>query len=69
MAKVTLIKRVFSYENRKLNDPDPNMTPEEVRDVYSATYPELATAVIDGPEDGDKGEQVYSFRRAVGTKG
>jgi len=66
---MTLVKRKFKYENRSLNDPDPAMSPEEVREVYCATYPELATAVIDGPEDNDKGEQVFSFRRAVGTKG
>lgn len=65
---MTLTKRVFLYENRNLNDPDPNMSPEDVRDLYAATYPELATAVIDGPEEGKDGEQEYSFRRAVGQK-
>lgn len=66
---MTLSKRVFLYENRTLNDPDPNLSLEEVRDIYAATYPELATAVIDGPEEGGGGEQEYAFRRAVGTKG
>ncbi|MEO8383637.1 MAG: PRTRC system protein C [Betaproteobacteria bacterium] len=66
---MTLTKRVFLYENRTLNDPDSNLSPEEVRDIYAATYPELATAVIDGPEAGEGGEQEYAFRRAAGTKG
>ena len=62
------ITRSFSYASVTLPDPGEHMTPEEVRDLYSATYPELATASVEGPET--KGDQlVYSFRKAVGTKG
>ena len=44
------------------------MTPEDVKAAYSYQYPELATAAITGPEA--SGEQlVYSFVRAIGTKG
>lgn len=34
----------------KLPDPDPRMTPEEVKAIYSHQYPELTTAAIPGPE-------------------
>ncbi len=66
--KVQTLTRVFKYNGLTLPDPSSNMTPEEVRDLYSATYAELATASIDAPET--KGNQlIYSFRKAVGTKG
>jgi len=66
--KVQTLKRVFKYNGMTLPDPAADMTPEEVRDLYSATYAELATAVVEGPET--KGNQlIYSFRKAVGTKG
>ena len=58
----------FNYNGVKLPDPDPKMAPEEVKAAYSHQYPELATAAITGPEA--SGEQlVYSFVRAIGTKG
>ena len=51
-----------------LADPDPALTPEQVRDAYAAQYPEITTAVIEGPDaSGDK--LVYKFTRAIGTKG
>lgn len=66
--KVTTLTRSFSYAGVALPDPGPSMTVDQVRDLYTATYPELATATIEGPETRD-GKLVYSFRRAVGTKG
>ena len=60
--------RSFAYNGITLPDPGSELSPEQVRDVYSATYPEITTASIEGPEQ--KGERlVYTFRRAVGTKG
>ena len=65
---VKKLLRSFAYNGITLPDPGPELTPEQVRDVYSATYPEITTASIEGPEQ--KGDHlVYSFRRAVGTKG
>lgn len=67
-VKVQALTRVFKYNGITLPDPGNAMTPEEVRDLYSATYAELATAAIEGPES--KGNQlVFLFRKAVGTKG
>lgn len=62
------LKREFRYNGVRLADPMPSMTIAQVRDFYSATYPEIVNADIEGPETtGDA--QVYTFRRAVGTKG
>jgi PRTRC genetic system protein C len=63
-----VLSRCFSYNGLKLPDPDPRMTPEEVKKVYGNQYPELATAVITGPEAAGDHLQ-YSFVRAIGTKG
>lgn len=65
---VQKLLRSFAYNGIALPDPGSELSPEQVRDVYSATYPEITTASIEGPEQ--KGERlVYTFRRAVGTKG
>jgi len=62
------LSRSFTYNGVKLPDPDPRMTPEEVKSLYSHQYHELATAAISGPEA--SGDQMqYSFVRAIGTKG
>ena len=68
MIDAKVLSRSFTYNGVKLPDPDPRMTPEEVKTTYGSQYPELATAAITGP--GASGEQLqYSFVRAIGTKG
>ena len=53
---------------QKLPDPDPKLSPEEVRNLYAHQYPDIATAAITGPEAvGDKLR--YQFTRAIGSKG
>jgi PRTRC genetic system protein C len=65
--QVAQLSRSFSYSGMSLPDPGTSLTLEEVRDTYSAAYPELVSASIEGPErKGDK--LVYTFRKAVGTK-
>lgn len=61
------IRRVFRYNGVQLPDV-PGMEPREVRDLYSAQYPELISAEIEAGEVRD-GMQEYTFRKAVGTKG
>ena len=68
MIDAKLMSRSFTYNGVKLPDPDPRMTPEEVKAIYSNQYPELATAAITGPEASGENLQ-YSFVRAIGTKG
>jgi PRTRC genetic system protein C len=44
------------------------MSVDDVKALYAAQYPELTTAVVNGPEAaGDK--MRYTFDRAIGSKG
>jgi PRTRC genetic system protein C len=66
----TELKRVFKIEKSgvELPDPNPDMSEDEVMKFYSAQYPELTTATVDGPKiDNDKA--YYSFKTTIGTKG
>jgi len=66
--EVKKLLRQFSYNGMTLLDPGPAFTPEQVRDIYSAQYPELTTASVDGPEvKGDVAS--FTFVRAAGAKG
>ena len=68
MIAESRLSREFSYNGVKLPDPNPWMTPEEVRQFYASQYPDITTASITGPEaDGEKLR--YSFTRAIGSKG
>ena len=59
---------MFKYGNRTLDDPNKNMTPDEVMAFYAGTYPELTTSNVHGPKiEGSKA--VYEFKTTVGTKG
>ena len=65
--KIEAIERVFTYNGVTLADPAAGMSPEAVRDFYSSMYPEITTAVVEGPED--RGNKLcYKFARSVGTK-
>ncbi|WP_298434870.1 PRTRC system protein C [Ottowia sp.] len=61
------IKRAFRYNGILLPDV-PGLEPREVRDLYSAQYPELVSAEVEPGEVRD-GVQEFTFRKAVGTKG
>ncbi|MDE1544113.1 PRTRC system protein C [Dechloromonas agitata] len=61
------IRRVFRYNGVQLPDV-PGMEARDVRDLYSAQYPELISAEVEAGEVVD-GVQEYTFRKAVGTKG
>lgn len=66
--QATPIKRSFSYNNHQLGDPNPNLPPEQVKEIFAAARPELASATIEGPELVN-GRQLYRFVKQVGTKG
>ena len=68
MIKVDVLERIFTYNGAVLPDSNPDFTVEQVRDMYVNTYPELATAAIEGPEATSRGLE-YKFIRAVGSKG
>lgn len=66
----SILKRVFQIEKSgvELPDPNPEMSEDEVMKFYSAQYPELTTATVDGPKiNNDKAH--YSFKTTIGTKG
>ena len=61
-------KREFIYEDRILDDPNPEMTPERVKEHFTAFYPELVNAKVTGPVfDGVKA--TYTFGAKMGKKG
>lgn len=66
--KVEKVVRVFKYNSVTMPDPGVNLSPEQVRDIYSANYPELATAEIEGPVTSGNKLQ-YKFVKSAGTKG
>lgn len=51
-----------------LPDPGPDLTVDQVRDLLTPAYPEIATASVTGPEDTGSALR-YTFSRAIGTKG
>lgn len=65
--EVTEIERTYRYNGIKLPDV-PGMGPRDIRDLYSAQYPELVSAEIEMGEI-NHGVQEITFKRAVGTKG
>ncbi len=70
MASLTasLLRREFVYNGTVIPDPNPSMSPEQVRDTLVAAYPEIATAALSGPEvKGDAAR--FTFSRAIGSKG
>ncbi|MBA7630920.1 hypothetical protein ES703_38446 [subsurface metagenome] len=59
--------RVFVYDGREFPDPDPTLSVEEVKQMMSGFFPELANADV---KETDRGEdKVFQFQRKVGTKG
>jgi PRTRC genetic system protein C len=67
--EVTALPREFSFNGVKLPDPNPDCSIEQVRDLYVSSYPELATAAVEGPEATADGTMKIIFRRSVGSKG
>ena len=65
---IETMAREFRYDGLRLPDPNATLSVDEVRTAFSATYPEIATAAVTGPEAvGNK--LVYHFTKAIGTKG
>jgi PRTRC genetic system protein C len=72
MATTTLktsnLPREFVFNGSRIPDPDPQMSIDQVRDLLTPSYPEIATATMTGPEDTGTSLR-YSFSRAIGSKG
>ena len=67
---VEKVKRKFVdvKTSTTLQDPNPDMTPQEVAKFYSSSYPHLLNANVEGP-DLSKGDAVFKFNVVAGTKG
>lgn len=59
--------RKFFYNGSELEDPDPNMSEQEVKAAYESAFPELTTATI--KMEIKDGFRNYKFVKAAGTKG
>ena len=66
--KTTALLREFYYNGVRVPDPGPDLTVEQVRDLLTPNYPEIATATLTGPEDTGSALR-YTFSRAIGSKG
>jgi PRTRC genetic system protein C len=49
VVTVQRLERTFLFNGAKLPAPNPEFSVEQVRDMFVNTYPELATAAIEGP--------------------
>jgi len=72
MLVSTHLQRVFLFKHEgseiELSDPHTAFTPHNVMNFYSATYPVLTTAKLEGPEiRNDRLE--FRFVTNIGTKG
>ena len=63
-----VLLREFNYNGVRIPYPAPQMTVDQVRDLLTPTYPEIATATLTGPEDTGTALR-YTFSRAIGSKG
>lgn len=61
--------RIFSYDGRAFDDPDPTLTVEEVKQAMQSFFPELLTATVTEHKKEDEDTILYEFQRKTGTKG
>lgn len=66
--KADVLVREFQYNGIRIPDPGPELTVDQVRDLLTPNYPEIATASVSGPEATGSVLR-YTFSRAIGTKG
>ena len=74
MAKVSKLKRVFSFNGKELQDTDPAKSPQWlITNVFSKMYPSLANGSYKGPiiREASSGQQAefYELKGNLGTKG
>jgi len=51
-----------------LDDPNPNLSIQEVLKFYSGKYPQITNASVEGPKIKDD-QAIYSFNSKIGKKG
>ena len=65
--KAAVLTRGFYYQGSRIPDPNPEMSVDDVRELLTPSYPEIATATATGPEDTGTVLR-YTFARAIGSK-
>ena len=65
---INKMTRRFKYAGLTLPDPAPDLDVESVRSLYAASYPEITTAALTGPEPVD-GTLIYTFTKAIEIRG
>jgi PRTRC genetic system protein C len=65
---VAQMERCFEFAGRVIPDPNPELTPEAVREFLTFQYPEMSTATIVGPEATGRYLR-YTIQRSIGSKG
>ncbi|MBC3871778.1 PRTRC system protein C [Undibacterium oligocarboniphilum] len=66
--EIANVIRFFVYNGTKLPDINPTFSVSKIAELYSAAYPELTNALIEGPVMKD-GEAIFTFSKAAGGKG
>jgi PRTRC genetic system protein C len=66
--EVAQMERRFEFAGRVIHDPNPELTPEAVREFLTFQYPEMSTATIVGPETTGRYLR-YTIQRSIGSKG
>jgi PRTRC genetic system protein C len=66
--QASALPREFFCNGSRISDPDPRMEIDQVRELLTPSYPEIATATMTGPEDTGTALR-YTFSRAIGSKG
>ncbi len=56
--------RVFIVDQRRVPDPDPSLTVEQVRQQFIPLFPDLQNAEVQERKEGE--EQIVEFIRRVG---
>lgn len=59
--------RIFVYDGREFEDPDPEMTVDQVKENLTNFYGDLANATVSETKRGD--DTIHTFNKRVGTKG
>jgi PRTRC genetic system protein C len=62
--KAEPLVREFHYNGIRIPDPGPELTVDQVRDLLTPNYPEIATASVSGPEATGSVLR-YTFSRAA----
>jgi PRTRC genetic system protein C len=65
---VVALSRVFTYNGTELADPGPQLSVEQVKEIYSGSFPELLNSTVSEPVTKGK-KLVYAFERTAGAKG